>query len=34
MMTIIKLKTKELNLAILQIEGTNCEQESYDDFKG
>jgi len=34
MMTIVKLKTKELKIVILQIEGTNCEQESYDDFKG
>ena len=28
-----KVKTKDINIAILRIEGTNCEQESYDAFK-
>jgi len=27
------LKTKDVKIAILRIEGTNCEQESYDAFK-
>ncbi|MCX6665297.1 MAG: phosphoribosylformylglycinamidine synthase subunit PurQ [Euryarchaeota archaeon] len=27
------MKTKDINVAILRIEGTNCEQESYDAFK-
>ena len=29
----VKLKTKEVKIAILRIEGTNCEQESYYAFK-
>ena len=28
-----KVKTKDVKIAILRIEGTNCEQESYDAFK-
>jgi hypothetical protein len=28
-----KVKTKDAKIAILRIEGTNCEQESYDAFK-
>ena len=28
-----KVKTKDIRIAILRIEGTNCEQESYDAFK-
>jgi len=28
-----KLKTKDIKIAILRIEGTNCEQESFDAFK-
>ena len=28
-----KLKLKDIKIAILRIEGTNCEQESYDAFK-
>ena len=28
-----KVKTKDINIAILRIEGTNCEQESYDAFR-
>ena len=27
------MKTKDIKVAILRIEGTNCEQESYDAFK-
>ena len=27
------LKNKDIKIAILRIEGTNCEQESYDAFK-
>ena len=27
------MKTKDIKIAILRIEGTNCEQESYDAFK-
>jgi phosphoribosylformylglycinamidine synthase len=27
------LKTKDVKIAIIRIEGTNCEQESYDAFK-
>ena len=27
------MKTKDIKIAILRIEGTNCEQESYDGFK-
>ena len=27
------MKTKDVNIAILRIEGTNCEQESFDAFK-
>lgn len=27
------VNTKDINIAILRIEGTNCEQESYDAFK-
>jgi len=27
------VKTKDIKIAILRIEGTNCEQESYDAFK-
>ncbi len=27
------VKTKDIKVAILRIEGTNCEQESYDAFK-
>ena len=29
----VKVKTKDIEIAILRIEGTNCEQESYDAFK-
>ena len=29
----MKVKTKDVKIAILRIEGTNCEQESYDAFK-
>ena len=28
-----KLKKEDIKIAILRIEGTNCEQESYDSFK-
>lgn len=28
-----KLKTKDVKIAIIRIEGTNCEQESYEAFK-
>ena len=28
-----KVKVKDIKIAILRIEGTNCEQESYDAFK-
>ena len=28
-----KVKIKDIKIAILRIEGTNCEQESYDAFK-
>jgi phosphoribosylformylglycinamidine synthase len=27
------MKIKDINVAVLRIEGTNCEQESYDAFK-
>ncbi len=27
------MKTKDIKVAVLRIEGTNCEQESYDAFK-
>ena len=27
------VKTKDINIAVLRIEGTNCEQESFDAFK-
>jgi len=27
------VKTKDIKIAILRIEGTNCEQESFDAFK-
>jgi phosphoribosylformylglycinamidine synthase len=27
------VKTKDVKIAVLRIEGTNCEQESYDSFK-
>ena len=29
----VKVKLKDVNVGILRIEGTNCEQESYDAFK-
>jgi phosphoribosylformylglycinamidine synthase I len=28
-----RMKTKDIKIAVLRIEGTNCEQESYDAFK-
>jgi len=27
------MKLKDINIAVIRIEGTNCEQESYDAFK-
>jgi len=27
------LKKSDIKIAVLRIEGTNCEQESYDSFK-
>ena len=27
------MKVKDISIGILRIEGTNCEQESYDSFK-
>src|SRR4030066_711916 len=27
------MKIKDINIAVLRIEGTNCEQESHDAFK-